>query len=361
MIHISKPQIGDEEKAAVLQVLDSGQLAQGPRVKEFEERFAAWSGRKYAVATTSGTTALHVAMLANGIGPDDEVITTPFSFIASANAVLYCGARPAFADIEPEYFMLDPAKLEQALTPRTKAIAPVHLFGQAADMGAIAEFAKAHNLAIIEDACQSHGAAYAGQMVGSWGTACYSFYPTKNMTTIEGGMITTDDEEVAERARLIRNHGSPKRYVHESLGFNFRMTDLQAAIGLIQLSKLDGWNEQRQKNAAYLTAGLADVPGILPPKVRPGSKHVFHQYTIRAQARDALLEALAGKGIGVGVYYPIPIHQQPLYRQLGYDVKMPASDAASRDVLSLPVHPALTQSELDEIISAVAASVGVGK
>lgn len=357
MIHISKPQIGEEEKQAVMQVLESGQLAQGPRVKEFEDRFAAWCGTRFAVAVSSGTTALHVALLAHGIGPGDEVITTPFSFIASANCILYAGATPVFADIEPDYFMLDPQDVEKKITPRTKAIIPVHLFGQAADMAGLSALADKYNLAIIEDACQSHGAKFHGQTVGAWGTACYSFYPTKNMTTIEGGMITTDDEGVAERARLLRNHGSPKRYLHESLGFNFRMTDLQAAIGLTQLKKVDQWNRLRQKNAAYLSSKLAGLPGIRVPKVREGCEHVFHQYTIRAENRDALLEKLAAKGIGVGVYYPIPIHQQPLYRQAGYNDSLPVSEAASLSVLSLPVHPALTQPELDEIVAAVAAAV----
>ncbi len=353
MINISKPQIGEDEKAAVMQVLDSGQLAQGPRVKEFENQFAAWCGTKYAVATSSGTTALHVALLAHGIGAGDEVITTPFSFIASANCILYANAQPVFADIEADYFMIDPLAIEKAITSKTKAIIPVHLFGQAADMAPIYDLAQKHGLAIIEDACQSHGATYQGKMVGSWGTACYSFYPTKNMTTIEGGMITTNDEQIAERARLLRNHGSPKRYLHDSLGFNFRMTDFQAAIGLVQLPKLNGWNQQRQKNAAYLSDHLTGVKGIQPPKVRPGSGHVFHQYTIKADQRDAVLDKLTQKGIGVGVYYPIPIHQQPLYRQLGFDVCMPVSDAASLEVLSLPVHPGLTQQELDEIVAAV--------
>jgi dTDP-4-amino-4,6-dideoxygalactose transaminase len=354
MIHISRPQIGEEEKQAVMAVLDSGQLAQGPRVKEFEDKFAAWSGMKYAVATSSGTTALHVALLAHGIGPGDEVITTPFSFIASSNCILYAGATPVFADIEPDYFMLDPADVEKRITPKTRAILPVHLFGQAADMDALADIAKRHNLLIIEDACQSHGAKYNGQPVGTWGTACYSFYPTKNMTTIEGGMITTNDPDVAERARLIRNHGSPKRYLHESLGFNFRMTDLQAAIGLVQLTKLDGWTQQRQKNAAYLTSHLAGIPGVTPPKVRANTEHVFHQYTIKAENRDAALDKLAQQGIGVGVYYPIPIHQQPLFKKLGYDVSLPVTEAMALEVLSLPVHPALTQAELDEIVKAVA-------
>lgn len=353
MINISKPQIGEEEKAAVMKVLESGQLAQGPRVKEFEEKFAEWTGSKFAVATSSGTTALHVALLAHGIGPGDEVITTSFSFIASANCILYANAKPIFADIEPDYFMLDPKDVEKRITPNTKAIIPVHLFGQMADMDAIHAIAQKHSLIVIEDACQSHGAKYHGKPVGSWGTACYSFYPTKNMTTIEGGMITTNDPEIAERARLIRNHGSPKRYLHEMLGFNFRMTDLQAAIGLVQLGKVSDWNKKRQENAAYLTQRLSNLEGIMPPAVRKDSEHVFHQYTIRAKNRDQALEMLGQKGIGVGVYYPIPIHVQPLYKQLGYEVSLPVTEKACLDVLSLPVHPALTRSELDEIVSAV--------
>ena len=354
MISISRPQIGEEEKAAVMKVLESGQLAQGPRVQEFEEKFAAWTGSKYAVATSSGTTALHVALLAHGVGEGDEVVTTGFSFIASANCILYANARPVFADIEARYFMLDPKDIEKRITPKTKAIIPVHLFGQMSDMEPIYEIAQKYNLAIVEDACQSHGAKYNGKPVGSWGSACYSFYPTKNMTTIEGGMITTNDPGVAEKARLIRNHGSPKRYLHEMLGFNFRMTDLQAAIGLTQLTKVDGWNQKRKDNAAFLTEHLEQVDGITPPAVRPGSEHVFHQYTIRARNRDKALEQLGQKGIGVGVYYPIPIHVQPLYKKLGYDVSLPVTEQAALEVLSLPVHPALNQAELEEIVNTVA-------
>lgn len=353
MIHISKPQIGDEEKQAVLKVLESGQLAQGPRVQEFEEKFAQWTNTKYAVATSSGTTALHVALLAHGIGPGDEVITTPFSFIASANCVLYTGARPIFVDIEPDYFMLDPEKIEAKITAKTKAIIPVHLFGQIGDMDPIASIANKYGLVIIEDACQSHGAEYKGKKVGTWGTACYSFYPTKNMTTIEGGMITTNDEKIAELARLIRNHGSPKRYLHERVGFNFRMTDLQAAIGIVQLSKVDQWNYQRKQNAAFLSNGLKGLSFVKTPQIRPGCEHVFHQYTIRISNRDWALEKLAGLGIGVGVYYPVPIHQQPLYKQLGYEDHLPMAEATCKEVLSLPVHPALTPLELETIVNAV--------
>ncbi len=356
MIPLARPQIGEEEKAAVLEVLASGQLAQGPRVREFEERFAAWCGVKYAVATSSGTSALHVALLAHEIGPGDEVITTPFSFIASANCALYVGARPVFVDIEPDYFTLDPAQVAERITPRTRAVLAVHLFGQPCDMDALAAVAEAHNLILIEDACQSHGATFNGRKVGAWGTACYSFYPTKNMTTIEGGMITTHDARIAERARLLRDHGSPKRYHHEIVGYNLRMTDLQAALGLAQLAKVDAWNAQRQANAAYLTERLAGVAGVSTPRLRERATHVFHQYTLRLGDRDAMVQRLTQHGIGVAVHYPTPIHQQPVYRQLGYADSLPQAEAASREVLSLPVHPSLSTRDLELIVEAVAAS-----
>jgi len=354
VIPISRPLIGEEEKAAVLAALSSGQLAQGPRVREFEEKFAAWAGTKYAVATSSGTTALHTALLAHGIGEGDEVITSSFSFIASANCALYVGARPVFADIEPAYFTLDPADIEKRITPRTKAIVVVHLFGQTCNMEAIAKLAQEHNLAVVEDACQSHGAKFNGKMAGSWGTACYSFYPTKNMTTIEGGMLTTDDATVAGQARLIREHGSPKRYLHERVGYNFRMTDPQGGVGAVQLQKLDGWNEQRQANAACLTEKLRGVEGVITPPIRDGGQHVFHQYTIRARNRDAVIERLTQRGVGYGIYYPMAIHQQPLYQQLGYDDHLSNTEAACREVLSLPVHPSLSRADLDCIVDAVA-------
>ncbi len=353
-VPISRPLIGEEEKAAVLKVLDSGQLARGPRVREFEGRFAEWCGVEYAVAVSSGTSALHIALLAHGIGPGDEVITPAFSFVASANCALFVGARPVFADIEPEYFTLDPSAVARLITSRTRAIVAVHLFGQPCDMDAIVALAREHDLVIIEDACQAHGARLKGRRVGTWGTACYSFYPTKNMTTGEGGMITTNNAAVAERARLIRDHGSRQRYVHEVLGYNLRMTEFQAAIGLVQLRKLETWNAQRQANAAYLTERLASIDGVVTPQVRAGATHVFHQYTIRIRDRDAAAKQLTERGIGVGIYYPTPIHQQPLYRRLGYDDHLPQAEAASREVLSLPVHPSLATAELDLIVEAVA-------
>jgi dTDP-4-amino-4,6-dideoxygalactose transaminase len=362
MIPISCPLIGEEEKTAVLEVLASGQLAQGPRVREFEARFAAWCGVEHAVATSSGTSALHLALLAHGIGPGDEVITSPFSFAASANCILFVGARPVFADIEPAYFTIDPSEIARRITSRTRAIIAVHLYGQPCDMEAIAELAREHDLIIIEDACQAHGARFKGQPVGAFGTACYSFYPTKNITTAEGGMITTNDAGVAEQARLLREHGSRQRYVHETLGYNFRMTDVHAAIGLAQLPRLEAWNAQRRANAAYLTErlglsgaeGLGDINGVVTPSIRSGATHVFHQYTIRVHDRDAVVRKLTQRGVGVGIHYPTPIHQQPLYRRLGYDDHLPHAERASREVLSLPVHPALTLADLDLIVAAMA-------
>jgi dTDP-4-amino-4,6-dideoxygalactose transaminase len=354
MIPIAKPLIGKEEQDAILDIINSGQLVQGPKVREFEARFAELCGVEHAVATSSGTTALHIAMLAHQIGPSDEVITSPFSFIASANCALYVGARPVFVDIEPDFFTIDPTKIEARITAKTKAIIPIHLYGQPCDMDLIAEIAQKHHIAIIEDACQAHGAKYKGRPVGSFGTACYSLYATKNITTIEGGMLVTNDSQIAERARLIRNHGSPRTYEHVLLGYNMRMTDLGAAIGLVQIKNLEKWNSIRQENAAYLTMKLSKVTGVVTPKVREQSEHVFHQYTIRIPDRDHSAQKLRERGVGVGIHYPTPIHRQPLYQELGYCDVLPIAEAASREVLSLPVHPSLTQDDLDFIVQSVA-------
>ena len=350
-VSIAKPLFGDEEKAAVLAVLDSGMLAQGQRVVQFEARFAELCGVKQAVAVASGTAALWAALLAHDIGPGDEVITTPFSFIASSNCILYVGATPVFVDIEEDTCLIDAAAVELKITERTRAILPVHLYGQPCDMAAILEIAGKHGLIVVEDACQAHGATYQGQQVGSFGTGCFSFYPTKNMTTGEGGIITTNDEALAERLRVLRNHGQSERYRHDVLGYHFRTTDLAAAIGLAQLDKLEAWNERRIANAAYLDERLQ---GVTTPVVRPGRRHVFHQYTVRVPGhRDALQAHLREQGIGTAVHYPLPIHHQPLYRSLGFDDLLPRAEAASRDVLSLPIHPALAQSDLDRIVGAV--------
>ena len=350
MIHIAKPQIGEEEKQAVWAVLQSGILAQGPRVAELEKKFAEYCGVKHAVATSSGTTALHVALLAHGIGPGDEVITTPFTFIASANTIRYVGATPVFVDIDPVTFNIDPAAVEAAITERTKAIMPVHLFGLTCDMGALMRIAEQHNLIVVEDACQSHGAEYHGKRAGSFGTGCFSFYPTKNMTTAEGGMLTTDDDDVAEEARVIRQHGMRRRYYHDEMGYNFRMTDVHAAIGLAQLPKLETFNEDRIANAAYFGARLQ---GVVTPTVPEGYRHVFHQYTVRVPGgrRDEAIEALRGRGVGCGVYYPVPVHQQRIYE--GVVCSCPEAERASGEVLSLPVHPGLSEADREQIVRAV--------
>jgi len=357
MIQISTPLLGEEEKQAVLETINSGQLAQGKRVKAFEEAFAAICGVKHAIATSSGTTALQTAVLAHGIGPGDEVITTPFTFIASANSVVVSGARPVFVDIDARTYNMDPCQLEAAITPRTKAILPVHLFGNPCDMVAIMETAAKHGLIVIEDACQAHGAAVGEQKVGSFGTGCFSFYPTKNITTAEGGIITTNDDKVADLARLIRSHGQRERYYHEIVGYNFRMTEIQAAIGLVQVGKLERFNAARRANAAYLTERLE---GVGTPVELPGCHHVYHQYTIRVKtegshgnARDELANHLRERGIGTMVYYPVPVHKQVAYEKLGYRDQLPASEAASREVLSLPVHPALSRVDLDTIAEGV--------
>lgn len=355
MIPISTPLLGEEEKKAVLETIESGQLAQGKRVKAFEEGFAAICDVKHAIATSSGTTALHTAVLAHGIGPGDEVITTPFTFIASANAAIFTGARPVFVDIDERTYNMDPGRIEVAITPRTKAILPVHLFGNPCDMEAIMDIAAKHGLAVIEDACQAHGATVGGRKVGSFGTGCFSFYPTKNITTAEGGIITTNDDALADRARLIRSHGQRERYYHEMIGYNFRMTEIQAAIGLVQLGKLEQFNAARRANAEYLTARLK---GVVTPTATPGCGHVYHQYTIRVpdpecRGRDALADHLRERGIGTMIYYPVPVHKQVVYQRLGYQDHLPVAECASEEVLSLPVHPALTRGDLDQIVEGV--------
>lgn len=353
MIPIARPLLGKEEIDAVTEVLSSGMIAQGPKVEEFELAFSEYTGCEYAAAVNSGTAALHIALLAHGIGKEDEVITSPFTFIATANSILYTGAKPVFADIEPDTYNIDPEKIKEKINSKTKAIMPVHLYGQSADMKAIMEIAEDYKLVVIEDACQAHGAECLGKKAGSFGTGAFSFYPTKNMTTSEGGIITTSDREIAEKSKMIRAHGSRVRYLHEMLGFNLRMTDIAAAIGLAQLEKLDGFNASRQKNAAMLSEGLKSISGIVPATTREGYTHVFHQYTIRAQNRDKLADFLKEKGIGTGVHYPIPIHKQPYYMELGYKDSLPVSEKAAEEVLSLPVHPALSRDDVLKVIKEV--------
>src|SRR5260370_16080642 len=355
MISIASPLLGAEEKDAVFQVLLSGQLAQGAGVEAVEQCFAEICGVEEAVAVSSGTAALHLALLAHGVGPGDEVITTAFSFAATANVILLVGATPVFVDIEPDTYTIDPASMERAITPRTKAMIPVHLYGHPCNMERLCQLAAAHNLAMIEDACQAHIASIDGKPVGSFGTGCFSFYATNNMHPGEGGMGTTNDPVIAERVRLLRSHGQQEHYKHHVLGYNLRMTELQAALGIIQLEKLKGFTERRIAHATFLTQQLQGM--VQTPVTRPGCSHVFHQYTICVPGnRDAWVNQLRERGIGTGVHYPLPIYRQPFYqRNLGKyrcisetagEAWLPVTEAAARQVLSLPVHPALSEEEL---------------
>ncbi len=359
MIPISKPYIGEEEKRAVLDVLDSGMLVQGPQVAKLEAAWAAVCGTKHAIATANGTTALHVALLAHGIGPGDEVITSPFTFIASVNSILYAGATPVFVDIRPCCFNLDPDLLEAAITPRTKAILAVHLYGCPCRMDRIMAIARARGLIVIEDAAQAIGAEFHGRRVGSFGTGCFSLYATKNVMSGEGGMITTDDDEVARACRMLRAHGMERRYYHDMLGYNYRMTDLHAAIGLAQLMRLEEFTARRRRNAAFLSAHIRNPKVVTPHRDCPGGcmlGHVWHQYTIRVLGgeRDRAVERLAAAGVGTGVFYPVPAHRQKhiLASGLG-DVRLPVAEQAAQEVLSLPVHPLLTEADLQTIADAV--------
>ncbi|MEP6680553.1 MAG: DegT/DnrJ/EryC1/StrS family aminotransferase [Chloroflexota bacterium] len=354
MIPIARPQMGPEEKELVWSAMEAGALAQGPRVAELERRFADFVGVSQAVATSSGTTALHLALLGYGIGPGDEVITVPFTFIASANSVLFTGARPVFVDIDADSYTIDVEQIEGAITRRTRAIMPVSLYGNPAEMNAVAEIADRHGLSIVEDAAQAHGASIDSRLSGSWGTGCFSFYPTKNMTTGEGGMVTTDDLELTDRLRLLREHGMKVRYHHDVLGYNFRMTDLHASIGLAQLTKLPGYNERRIAIAGRYSA---ELEGVITPKVRPGTRHVFHQYTIRVHRRDEFADRLRDRGVGSAIYYPVPVHRQKPFIALGYgDQHFPVTDQLTGEVLSIPVHPSLSDDEVSTVIEAVNAT-----
>jgi dTDP-4-amino-4,6-dideoxygalactose transaminase len=357
MIPPAKPEIGPDERAAVDRVMQSGMLAQGPEVAAFEQEFSELVGGLHSVALNSGTSALHMAFLAGGVGPGDEVIVPSFSFAATANAVALTGATPVFVDIELDTFNIDPAAIEAAITSRTRAIMPVHLYGHPAAMGAIMAIAEKHGLQVYEDAAQAVAASVDGTPVGAFGVAAsFSFYPTKNMTSGEGGMVTTASADLARSVRLLRNQGMERRYENEVVGFNTRMTDIHAAIGRVQLTKLAGWTAKRQANAAFLSEHLE---GVVTPPTAPGAVHVFHQYTIRVtdHDRDAFAEALAEKGVGSGVYYPTPIHRLPSFR---LDLDLPATEIAAAQVLSLPVYPALTPGELETIVEAVNAVAKAG-
>jgi dTDP-4-amino-4,6-dideoxygalactose transaminase len=349
-IPLNRPDLGFAERAAVDRILRGGSLAQGKTVAEFEEVFSGFVAGSSCVALNSGTSALHLGLLALGVGFGDEVIVPTFTFAATANAVAITGAKPIFVDIEPEYFSIDPSRVEAAITKKTKAVIAVHLYGHPAQLDRLSEICKKHGLFLVEDAAQAHLATFDGKPVGSWGAfGAFSFYPTKNMTTGEGGMATTNSADTDRMLRLLRNQGMEKRYQNEVPGFNNRMTEVAAAIGLIQAKKITSWTEKRQKNAIFLDTNLS---GVVVPAVSPKAKHVYHQYTIRVEGhnRDEFLKELKKQGVDSDVYYPAPVHTLP-----AYDLKQetPVAFEVSRSCLSIPVHQNLDKNQLDRIVEAV--------
>lgn len=363
MIPIARPLLGEEEINAVKDVLESGFIAQGRNVEEFEKRFSDYTSVNHAVAVANGTIALDVALKAVGIEQGDEVIVPDFTFISTANSILFQGAKAVFADVDERTFTINPSDVLEKITDRTKAVIGVHLFGHPFDLKAIQEICEAHDLILIEDCAQAHGAEYKGRKVGSFGLiSCFSFYATKNITTGEGGMITTNSIEIANTCRLLRNHGESQKYFHTMLGYNYRMTDIEAAMGLAQLKKLDRFNDKRIDNAEYFYKHLI-VEGIMLPHKKAEVKHVYHQYAVTIEeeggfpmSRDEFMAYLNGKGIGCAIHYPLPIHEQPLYKQLGYtgeNVQCPVATALSKKILSLPIHPALSEKDLMDIVDKI--------
>jgi dTDP-4-amino-4,6-dideoxygalactose transaminase len=347
--------IKSEIDDAVQRVLESGQFTLGDEVTAFEREFAQYSGGGEAIGVNSGTSALHLALLAAGVAPGDEVITTPFSFAATVATILYCGATPVLADIDAATFNIDPARVEASISPRTKAIMPVHLYGQPAEMDPILEMARARGIAVIEDAAQAHGAEYQGRRVGSLADmACFRFYPTKNLGAYgEAGAVVTQNPEFAEQIRLLRNWGGP-RYQHNLRGYNYRMENLNGAMLRVKLRHLEQWTEARRAIASAYDALLADA-GVTITRALPHVRHVYHAYTIRAQQRDRLSAELASAGVQTGVHYPTPIHMQPAYRDARYPAgSLSAAEAAAREVLCLPIYPEMTRAQVETVASAIA-------
>ena len=368
MIPAAKPIVGDEERAAVDRVLASGMIAQGPEVAAFEQEFAQQLvGGRTCVAVNSGTSGLHLGLLAAGIGEGDEVIVPSFTFAATANSVALTGATPVFVDISPDTFNLDPEAVRAAITDNTAGVMPVHLYGHPADMDAYLELCSDSGIQLFEDAAQAHGATYKGEPVGSFGAfGMFSLYPTKNMTSGEGGMVSCADEDMARGVRLLRNQGMEKQYANEVVGLNNRMTDIHAAIGRVQLTKVGAWTEQRQANAAWLDEHLSTVSGVVVPPVREGCTHVYHQYTIRIDGadgaeRDRIVTALREEHrVGCGVYYPTPNHELVSLARFAPEWDLPETAKAAAEVISLPVHPSLSGEDLERIAEAVAQAVGAG-
>ena len=349
--------IRGEIDPAIQEVVSSGWFVGGPRLKAFEEQFASFCQAEHAIGVSSGTAALHVAMVAAGIGAGDEVITVPNTFIATTEAITLSGARPVFVDIDPESCNIDAGLIEAAITPRTKAIMPVHLYGQPADMDPILEIARQHDLAVIEDACQAHGAEYKGKKVGALGDiGCFSFYPGKNLGAYgDGGMVVTNDAALAETVRMLSNHGQKEKNRHPREGFNYRLDAVQAAVLGVKLKHLEQWNARRRDHAHLYSELLADVD-VKTPAEKEFAKHVFHLYIIRLNQRDELAEHLASRGVSVGFHYPVALHQQEAYAGLGYKPgSFPEAEACAAQVLSLPMFPELTESQIRYVAEAIAA------
>jgi len=347
--------IKTEIDAAVMRVLESTQYILGEEVAAFEREFAGYCQASQAIGVNSGTSALHLALLAAGIGPGDEVITVPFTFVATVSAICYTGATPVFVDIEPDYFTMDPSKIEAAITPKTKAIMPVHLYGQPADMDPIMEIARRRGLTVIEDAAQAHGSDYRGRRCGSIAEiAGFSFYPGKNLGAYgEGGAITTTRADVAATCRTLRDWGQEKRYEHRLKGFNYRMDGIQGAILRVKLRHLEAWTERRRQVAEWYAAAL-DPDSVRLPKARPGCRHVYHVYAVRTDDRENLRDVLGKQGIQTGVHYPIPVHLQPAHADLGYHAgDFPAAEQVAREVLSLPMFPEMTREQVQAVAEAV--------
>jgi dTDP-4-amino-4,6-dideoxygalactose transaminase len=350
--------IKDELDAAIEQTLTRGAFASSDSVLAFENEFARYCGVKYCVCVNSGTSALHLAMIASGVQPGDEVITVPFTFIATSWAISYIGARPVFVDVEPRTYNLDIEKLARAIGPKTRAVLPVHLYGQMADLDPVREFCDRNRLFLIEDAAQAHGAEYHGKRAGGYGDmGCFSFYPTKNLGACgEGGAITTNDEHLAERVRHLRDHAQITKYRHEELGYNYRMDEMQGAILRVKLRHLDAWNTARRQKASYYKDNLAKASLVLPFE-SPERRHVWHQFVVRTAHRDQLRHELSKAKIATGLHYPIPLHLQPAYSCLGYHAgDFPVSEAIANECLSLPLFPEIRQEELDRICEAIHAA-----
>jgi dTDP-4-amino-4,6-dideoxygalactose transaminase len=349
--------------ARMARVCASGQFILGPFVEEFERAFAAYCEAPHCVAVNSGTSALHLALLALGVGPGDEVITTPMTFVATAWAISYVGARPVFVDVDPEGRTLDPERLEDAITPRTRAILPVHLYGQPADMDPILEIADARGIPVVEDAAQAHGARYNGRRVGGLGRAgCFSFYPGKNLGGYgEGGALVTHDAALADRARMLRDHAQKQRYRHEAIGFNYRMDALQGAVLGVKLPHLDGWNARRRAVAAQYRERLSDCDGITLPAEFARRESVYHLFAIESDERDELAQRLREAGVATGYHYPAPVHMQPAYADLGLpEGSFPNTERLARRCLSLPMHPLLTEEQIEHVADSLRSSVRAG-